>query len=198
MVLLTDAGTPTISDPGRTLVRAARDNGASVVAVPGPSAVTAALSVSGLPADRFTFLGFLPRRGKERRRRLEQAASSRWTVVIFEAAPRLVELLEALGAVCETERGVVIARELTKIHEEVRHGTLLELSGYYEEHPPRGEVTVLLEGAPPSSEPASPDLVRKRAEEILRAGSSRKDAAAMVSSEFSLPRREAYRMICDL
>ena len=198
VVMLTDAGTPTISDPGRELVSAARDVGAGVVTVPGPSAVTAALSVSGLPADRFTFLGFLPRRGAERRRRLEEAASSRWTVVLFEAAPRLVELLNALGAVCGPERVAVVARELTKVHEEVRRGTLVELSGYYQEHPPRGEVTVLLAGGTTSDKKASPDEVRRRAEELLGAGTSRKDAAAVVAKEFSMPRREAYKMVSDL
>jgi 16S rRNA (cytidine1402-2'-O)-methyltransferase len=116
VVMLTDAGTPTVSDPGRELVSAARKLGTDIVAVPGPSAVTAALSVSGLPADRFTFLGFLPRKGTERRRRLEEASISRWTVVMFEAATRLKPLLEALVDVCGEDREAVVARELTKLH----------------------------------------------------------------------------------
>jgi len=198
VVMLTDAGTPTISDPGRTLVNVARDSGATIVPIPGPSAVTAALSVSGLPADRFTFLGFLPRRGGERRRRLEEAAESRWTVVLFEAAPRLVELLSALAKRCGGDRRAVVARELTKLHEEVRCGTLVELAGYYDEHPPRGEVTVLLECAAEVRESGNPELARARAEKLLAAGSSRKDAAASIAEEFFLPRREAYKMVCDL
>jgi 16S rRNA (cytidine1402-2'-O)-methyltransferase len=160
--------------------------------------VTAALSVSGLPADRFTFLGFLPRRGAERRRRLEEVSTSRWTVVLFEAAVRLNELLNALVDVCGADREAVVARELTKLHEEVQCGTLQELSGYYVEHPPRGEVTVLVKGAALVQEKASPELVRQRAAELLASGSSRKDTAGILAAEFSLPRREAYKMVCEL
>ena len=198
VVMLTDAGTPTVSDPGRALVSAARKLGTDIFAVPGPSAVTAALSVSGLPADRFTFLGFLPRKGTERRRRLEEASTSRWTVVMFEAATRLKQLLEALVDVCGEDREAVVARELTKLHEEVRCGTLRELVGYYEEHPARGEITLLVKGAVEVKPQASPEMVLQRATEILATGSSRKDAAALVAKEFSLPRREAYKMVCDL
>lgn len=198
VVMLTDAGTPTVSDPGRALVSAARKLGTDIVAVPGPSAVTAALSVSGLPADRFTFLGFLPRKGAERRRRLEEASTSRWTVVLFEAATRLKQLLEALVDVCGEDREAVVARELTKLHEEVRCGTLRELVGYYEEHPARGEITLLVKGAVEVQPQASPEIVLQRATEILATGSSRKDTAALLAKEFSLPRREAYKMVCDL
>ncbi len=198
VVMLTDAGTPTISDPGRTLVNAVRESGSDVVVIPGPSAVTAALSVSGLPADRFVFLGFLPRRGAERRRRLQEVAKSRWTVVLFEAAPRLVELLGAVAEHCGDERKAVVARELTKLHEEVRCGTLLELAGYYQEHPPRGEVTVLVDGAVDVSERPDPEQARARAEVLLAAGNTRKDVAAIVAKEFALPRREAYSMVCNL
>ena len=198
VVMLTDAGTPTVSDPGRALVAAARELGSEVVAVPGPSAVTAALSVSGLSADRFTFLGFLPRRGAERRRRLEEASTSRWTVVLFEAATRLTKLLEALVEICGADREAVVARELTKLHEEVKSGTLQELVGYYEEFPPRGEITLLLKGATEVHQQANPELVLQRAAELLASGSSRKDTAAFLASEFSLPRREAYKMVCDL
>jgi len=198
VVMLTDAGTPTISDPGRTLVNAVRESGSDVVVIPGPSAVTAALSVSGLPADRFVFLGFLPRRGAERRRRLQEVAKSRWTVVLFEAAPRLVELLGAVAEHCGDERKAVVARELTKLHEEVRCGTLLELAGYYQEHPPRGEVTVLVDGAVDMSERPDPEQARARAEVLLAAGNTRKDVAAIVAKEFALPRREAYSMVCNL
>lgn len=198
VVMLTDAGTPTVSDPGRALVCAARELGADIVPVPGPSAVTAALSVSGLPADRFTFLGFLPRRGAERRRRLEEASTSRWTVVMFEAATRLNSLLVALVEGCGEDREVVVARELTKLHEEVRCGTLRELVGYYEEHPARGEITVLVRGAVEVQRQVNPEVVLQRATEILASGSSRKDTAALIAEEFSMPRREAYKMVCDL
>jgi 16S rRNA (cytidine1402-2'-O)-methyltransferase len=198
VVMLTDAGTPTISDPGRTLVDAARKAGSEIVAIPGPSAVTAALSVSGLPADRFTFLGFLPRRGAERRRRLEEVAASRWTVVMFEAAPRLVELLRVLAESCGEGRKAVVARELTKLHEEVKCGTLLELMGYYEEHPPRGELTLLVDGTTEKIVSPDQDLARTRAAELVASGNTRKDVAALIAEEFSLPRREAYKLVCDL
>ena len=198
VVMLTDAGTPTVSDPGRMLVSAARDLGADIVPIPGPSAVTAALSVSGLPADRFTFLGFLPRRGAERSRRIEEASVSRWTVVMFEAAARLNELLHALVNVCGADREAAVARELTKLHEEVKCGTLQELVGYYEEHPPRGEITLLVKGATSVHHAVSPELVRQRATELLACGNSRKDTAGLLATEFSLPRREAYKMVCEL
>lgn len=198
IVMLTDAGTPTISDPGRTLVKAVRDAGMDVFAIPGPSAVTAALSVSGLPADRFTFLGFLPRRGSERRRRLKEVAESKWTVVLFEAATRLVELLKVLAERCGAERRAVVARELTKLHEEVVSGTVMDLVGYYEENAPRGEVTVLVEGATEVVEPPNPELARTRAAHLLAEGNTRKDVAALVAKEFGLPRRVAYKMVCEL
>src|SRR6185503_6171047 len=142
VALVSDAGTPTISDPGADLVREVRAAGVTVAAIPGPSAVAAALSISGMPADRYIFLGFIPRRGGDRARFIEQAATSPITVVMFEAPPRLVALLDDLSARCDPERRVAVARELTKIHEELRTGTLGEVAAYYREHAPRGEVTV--------------------------------------------------------
>src|SRR5207249_5180746 len=128
--------------PGAELVAAARARDVNVVTVPGPTAVAAALSVSGLAADRYLFLGFLPRKGGERRRLLDFVAQSEWTVVLFEAPPRVAALLEDLAAACGDERRAAVARELTKVFEETRAGTLEELAGYYAAAPPRGEVTV--------------------------------------------------------
>jgi len=196
--MLTDAGTPTISDPGRQLVASARGLDVEVIAIPGPSAVTAALSVSGLPADRFLFLGFLPRKGSERRKRFEEISNSRWTVVIFEAAGRITGLLNELSEVCGKNREAVVARELTKLHEEARSGTLEELAVYYRENPPRGEITLVLSGSSESRTRPEPELVEQRAKELLSAGKSRKDTANLVADEFSLPRREAYRLVCDI
>ncbi len=198
VVVLTDAGTPTVSDPGRALVAAAREAGHDIIAVPGPSAVTTALSVSGLSADRFLFLGFLPRRGAERRRRLAEAAASRWTVVFFEAPSRLGDLLDALADECGDDREAVVARELTKLHEEVKCGTLRELQVYYEEEPARGEVTVLVSGANEVRAEVSEEEARIRAAELLAAGKSRRDTANLLAKEFSLPRRELYKMVSDL
>lgn len=201
VALVTDAGTPTVSDPGAELVRRARDAGHTVEVVPGPSAVTAALSVSGLPADRYLFLGFVPRRGRERRALLAAAAGSGCTVVLFEAAPRLADLLADLARAGGGDGGArraAVARELTKMHEEVRAGTLDELAGYYRSHEPRGEITVVLEGArrePPGPPPADPAA---RARELLGRGRSRKDVARLLADELGVPRNEAYRLVTEL
>lgn len=195
---VTDAGTPVVSDPGADLVRSARVEGALVVPVPGPSAVATALSVSGLPADRYTFLGFLPRKGKERARLLAEAAASRWSVVLFEAANRLGSLLRDLGRVCGAERVAVVARELTKIHEEVQSGNLADLEVYYEEHPPRGEITLILSGRSRAAKHVDHESVVSRARHLLSQGSSRRDAAVKVAEEFSMPRNEAYRLVAGL
>ncbi len=195
VALVTDAGTPGISDPGAELVRQARAAGAAVVVVPGPSAVAAALSISGLPADRYTFVGFLPRTGAARRRLLEQIAASEWPVAAFEAPNRTVKLLEDLAAALTADHPAAVARELTKVHEECRTGTLGELAGYYRDNPPRGEVTVIVAGrerVPPS---ADPDIARQRARSLLAEGLSRKDAAGRLAHELGIPRNDAYRMV---
>jgi 16S rRNA (cytidine1402-2'-O)-methyltransferase len=200
VALIADAGTPTVSDPGAELVRRAREAGATVVAVPGPSAVASALSVSGLPADRFSFLGFPPRKGKDRRRLLDHAASSRWTTVFFEAPPRLVSLLRDLSAFCGEDRQVAVARELTKVYEEVQTGTLARVVGYYDENPPRGEVTVVVAGQPQRE--ARPIVnepeAQERAKALLAEGLSRRDAADRLAQELSMVRRDAYRIVTSL
>ncbi|MBT8488372.1 MAG: 16S rRNA (cytidine(1402)-2'-O)-methyltransferase, partial [Gemmatimonadetes bacterium] len=147
LALVTDAGTPLVSDPGGRVVSSVLDAGHDVVPIPGPSAVLAALVASGLPAERFTFLGFPARKGRERERDLERIASAPETTILFESPHRLVRLLEDLGAVCESERRVAVAREVTKLHEEFIRGTLAEVAAYYERRPPKGEVTVVV-GAP--------------------------------------------------
>jgi len=198
VAVITDAGTPAVSDPGAELVRRARELGATVVTVPGPSAVAAALSISGFPADRYTFLGFLPRKGRDRRRLLESVSAAPWTTVLFEAPPRLVKLLEDLSKVCGGEREAAVARELTKVHEELNAGTLDQLAVYYEENPPKGEVTVLIAGQ--RGEPAEVDeeAVRARARTLLDEGLSGRDTAGRLAEEFALPRREAYRIVTKL
>ncbi len=197
IALLTDAGTPTVSDPGARLVARAHEVDARVVAVPGPSAVAAALSVSGFPADRYLFLGFLPRRGRDRTRCLTQVTASPWTTVIFESPNRLVALLTDLSERCGPGRPAAVAREMTKVHEEVKLGTLNELAVYYTDRPPKGEVTVLVGGASGEAavdREAAPD----RAREWLARGLSRRDAADQVAAEFHMSRREAYRLVNDL
>lgn len=198
VALLTDAGTPTISDPGADLVARALAHDIETVAIPGPSAVAAALSVSGLPGDRFTFLGFLPRKGAARTRLLDCVANSPWTVVIYEAPNRLSRLLEQLAEVCGPDREAVVTRELTKVHEEVRSGTLAELSGYYREMALRGEITVLIASKPAEQDVVDEEIVRARARELLAQGESRRDVAARLAKELNVSRKETYRVVITL
>jgi len=201
IALITDAGTPLISDPGVSLVAAARGRGIPVVTIPGPNAVVAALAVAGLPADRYLFLGFLPRKGGDRKRLLAAAAASPWTVVIFESPLRVDTLLADLAEVCGGDRRAAVARELTKVFEETRSGTLTELAGYYADAPARGEVTVVVAGtgkdAPVRTDtpPADPEA---RARELLAEGLSRRDAADRLAEETGITRKTAYRLVNDL
>jgi 16S rRNA (cytidine1402-2'-O)-methyltransferase len=198
VALITDAGTPAISDPGAELVAAARERGIPVVTIPGPNAVAASLSVSGIGADRYLFLGFLPRKGSDRRRFLLTAASSEWTIVIFEAPNRVTQLLADLLEVCGPERRVAVSRELTKVFEETRSGTLQELSEHYAEAPARGEVTVVIAGTgkPRTEEPKVDPSDRAKA--LLAEGLSRKDAADRLAEETGISRNAAYRLVNEL
>ena len=199
IALITDAGTPAISDPGVELVAAAQERGIPVVTIPGPNAVAASLSVSGIQADRYLFLGFLPRKGSDRRRLLLTAASSEWTVVIFEAPNRVTQLLTDLMEVCGGERQASVSRELTKVFEETRSGTLQELSEHYAEAPVRGEVTVVIAGTgkPRAEEEPKVDPA-DRAKALLAEGLSRKDAADRLAEETGISRNTAYRLVNEL
>jgi 16S rRNA (cytidine1402-2'-O)-methyltransferase len=198
VALVTDAGTPTVSDPGAALVAAARARGIPVVTIPGPSAVAAALAVSGLGADRYLFLGFLPRKGGERRRLLESVAQSEWTVVLFEAPNRVAELLADLAAACGDERPAAVARELTKVFEETRSGTLAELGGYYADAPARGEVTVIVAGTGKAPRVAPALDPQERARTLLATGMTRKDVAEQLAEETGISRNSAYRLVTEL
>jgi len=199
VALVSDAGTPGISDPGADLVAAARAAGVRIVPIPGVSAVTAALSVAGVSADRFVFLGFLPRKGKQRKRLLDQAIRWEWPVVLYEAPPRLVNLLEDLKtAGAGNERRVLVARELTKLHEEIREGTLSQVIDHFRQQPPRGELTIVLWPAPssqPEAEVPDPSGVARK---LLGRGMTRRAAAAELVKLTGLPRNEAYRMVLEL
>jgi 16S rRNA (cytidine1402-2'-O)-methyltransferase len=196
VALVTDAGTPGISDPGAALVTEVRAAGFAVVPLPGPSAVSTALSAAGLPADRYLFLGFLPRKGAERSRLLARIAAEEWTTVLFEAPGRVGPLLADLRDTVGGGRRVVVARELTKIHEEFIAGTLAELADRYagDEDAVRGECTVILEGGvlPPDQDQA--DRARPAAARLLAAGVSRKEIATLLSEWFGLSRNEAYEI----
>jgi 16S rRNA (cytidine1402-2'-O)-methyltransferase len=199
VALVSDAGTPAISDPGAALVTAVRNRGGNVVPVPGPSAVVAALSACGFPADRFLFLGFLPRKGSERDRLLAQIAESEYTVVLFEAPLRLSSLLKDLARKAGPDRPAAVARELTKLHEETRVGTLDELSRYYAETEPRGECTVVVRGTEVQAGIArDPAVVRDLASRLLSSGISRREAARQVAAETGLSRNDAYRLVMEL
>ena len=163
-----------------------------------PSAVTTALSASGLPADRYTFLGFLPRKGTARRALLDTITNSPLTVVLFESAARLGSLLKVLADEGDADREAVVARELTKIHEEIRFGTLSELAGYYRDQAPKGEITVVIAGAKTTESPPDPETLKGRARELLATGSSRRDAAATLAAESGISRNKAYELVTSL
>jgi 16S rRNA (cytidine1402-2'-O)-methyltransferase len=192
VLLVTDAGMPSVSDPGYRLVAAAVEKGVRVTAVPGPSAVLTALALSGLPVDRFCFEGFLPRKAGERRSRLREVAGERRTLVYFEAPHRLDDTLAAKAEVFGADRRAAVCRELTKTYEEVRRGPLAELARWAADGV-RGEITVVVEGAPEAApeELDAAELVRRvRVRE--EAGERRKEAIAAVAVEAGLPKRVVF------
>lgn len=192
VLLVTDAGMPSVSDPGYRLVAAAVEKDVKVTAVPGPSAVLTALALSGLPVDRFCFEGFLPRKAGERLSRLREVENERRTLVYFEAPHRLDDTLAAMSEVFGPDRRAAVCRELTKTYEEVKRGGLADLAAWAADGV-RGEITVVVEGAP---EPGPEDL---DATELVRrvrvreeAGERRKEAIAAVAAEAGLPKRVVF------
>ncbi len=194
VLLVTDAGMPSVSDPGYRLVAAAALENLPVSCLPGPSAVTTALAVSGLPSDRFCFEGFLPRKGGERRARLVELAAERRTAVFFEAPHRLGECLADMAAVFGGARRAVVCRELTKTHEEVRRGSLSDLADRFAGEV-RGEVTVVVEGALAPIVDVSPVELARLVAVREGTGEPRKEAIAGVAQELGVPRREVYSAV---
>jgi 16S rRNA (cytidine1402-2'-O)-methyltransferase len=193
VAVVSDAGMPGISDPGERLVRAALDAGHVVEVVPGPSAAVTALVASGLPAGRFAFEGFLPRKGSGRTARLTEVARERRSTVLYEAPHRLARTLADLVEACGPQRQVSIGRELTKLHEETWRGTLGDAVEWTAAHEPRGELVVVLEGAPTPETASEEDLeAALRAE--LAGGASKRDAAATVASALGAPKRSVYEL----
>ena len=192
VLLVTDAGMPSVSDPGYRLVAAAVEKDIKVTAVPGPSAVLTALALSGLPVDRFCFEGFLPRKAGERLSRLKEVAEERRTLVYFEAPHRLDDTLAAMAEAFGTERRAAVCRELTKTYEEVKRGPLGDLAEWAAEGV-RGEITVVVEGAPEkgAGELDADELVR-RVQVREEAGERRKEAIAAVAAEAGLPKRDVF------
>ncbi|MGY1715277.1 16S rRNA (cytidine(1402)-2'-O)-methyltransferase [Geodermatophilus sp. SYSU D01106] len=191
VLLLTDAGMPSVSDPGYTLVRAAIEAGVAVTSVPGPSAVTTALAVSGLPVDRFCFEGFLPRKPGERRSRLASLADERRTMVFFESPHRLADALADAAAAFGPSREAAVCRELTKTHEEVRRGPLSALVEWAADGV-RGEITLVVAGAVPEPVSLSPAELAALVAGEEAAGATRKDAIRAVVARTGLPRRTVY------
>lgn len=193
LALVSDAGMPTISDPGVRLVRAALAGRISVVTVPGPSAETAALSISGLATDRFVFEGFLPRRGGQRRERLELLASESRTMIYYESVHRLGETIDALIEAFGESRQGAIARELTKLHESLYCGTLAELRGRLDNDIPlKGEFVVLVAGRTDSEEASAAEV--QRIYSILSESASAKDAVQLTARITGVSRNDVYRM----
>ncbi len=196
LALVSDAGTPLLSDPGARLVEAAIAGGIRVVPLPGPSALLAALVASGLDAERFTFFGFLARRGRDRRDELAAIAASPFTTIVYEAPGRVGDTLAELAGACGVERRGAVARELTKQFEEVRRGTLGELAAYHATTAPRGEVVLVVAGCAPvaAGDAADDAAVRGRARALLAGGAAPRDAARALVDAFGIGRNAAYRI----
>jgi 16S rRNA (cytidine1402-2'-O)-methyltransferase len=190
--LVTDAGTPAISDPGEDLVALCAQNGVPVVAIPGPCALVAALSVSGLPTGRFTFEGFLPMNKKNRRAQLAGLAAEERTMIFYEAPHKLAATLADLTDAFGPRRRVTLCRELTKLHEEVVRTTLGEAVERCAQQEPRGEFVLVVAGAEPQVREADPQAALARVEALRAAGLSLKEAAAQAAEEFGLKKRQLY------
>lgn len=194
VAIVSDAGTPGISDPGERVVRAVIDAGYDVSSVPGPSAAIMALTISGLPAARFVFEGFIPRKGSDRSARLAEIATERRTSIIYEAPHRVLRTLEDLREACGDDRMIVVTRELTKLHEEVVRGRL----GTLDIGAPRGEYVLVLDGAPYEDRPVSDEDVRDALRAAIDGGASTRDAAATVAKAVGRPKREVYALAIAL
>ncbi|MBB5733030.1 16S rRNA (cytidine1402-2'-O)-methyltransferase [Altererythrobacter atlanticus] len=194
VALVTDAGTPLVSDPGYRLVREAREAGIPVTSLPGPTAPIAALTLSGLPNDRFLFAGFLPPKEKARRDVLEELSNLRSTLIFFETAPRLLKSLQAIEEILPG-REVAVAREITKLHEECRTGTAAELAAHYAEFPPRGEIVLMV--GPPGEQVSSADDADEMLREAL-ADMKPSQAAAFVAKSTGLDRKALYARALEL
>ncbi len=207
VALVSDAGMPLISDPGLHLVSLCVEREISVIPVPGPSALVAALAASGLEASEFLFVGFLPARAGERARKLRELAGENRTMILYEAPHRLLASLRAAREVLG-DRKAVVARELTKLHEEFRRGRLAELAAHFERHAPRGEITLVVASADDAlrnttaaPQPAADNLgdsLASRVAQLEREGRDRKAALKRAARELGLSKREAYRLLLDL
>lgn len=199
IALVTDAGMPGISDPGYELAKVCAEEGIPIVPIPGPSAVISALVASGLPSDRFVFEGFLTNHSPARRReRLEELKAEARTLIFYEAPHRLRKTLEEMVAVFGGDRWVVLARELTKLHEELWRGRLEDAIAYYKTREPAGEFTLVLAGATLSQPILSEEAILAELQELLKQGLSRSQASRQLAQQTSLPRRQIYQLALSI
>jgi 16S rRNA (cytidine1402-2'-O)-methyltransferase len=197
VALVSDAGMPGLSDPGYRLVRAAVDSGVTVEVVPGPSAVVSALAIAGIAPGRFVFEGFLPRKGGERRRHLEELLDEKRTLVFYESPHRVGDTLKDLADILGP-REAALARELTKIHEEVVRGDLRTLAEAFSEEPPRGEITLVVQGAVGRSRAeASPAELAKLARKLMDQGVGRKEAMQEVAQREGVSKRKVFDALLE-
>jgi 16S rRNA (cytidine1402-2'-O)-methyltransferase len=194
IALVTDAGIPGISDPGYELVKACIEAEIQVVPIPGASASLTALSAAGLPTDRFVFEGFLPASGQDRKQRLEILPAEARTLILYESPHRLRATLRDLGECLGKDRHIVLARELTKLHEEFWRGTIEEAIAYYTQHEPRGEFTLVVAGAELAMPVLSEDALKAELEQIMAQGVSRSQATRQLAQLTKLPRRQLYQL----
>jgi 16S rRNA (cytidine1402-2'-O)-methyltransferase len=194
VALVSDAGTPALNDPGYTLVRTVLEAGHQVSPIPGPSAPLAALVASGLPTDRFFYLGYLPRKSKERRQQLESIKNLEPTLICLEGPHRLTDSLQDLSAVLG-DRRIAVARELTKLHEDIFRGTISEASTHYDQNPPRGEITLVIAGSSKESGQWHQEQVEAAIREALAQGGTPSTIAKAVASKSGWPRRELYDLV---
>ena len=192
VAVVTDAGTPAVSDPGERLVRAAIAAGHAVHAVPGPAAFVMAATISGLPTQRIAFDGFLPRSGADRRNAITEIVHERRTTVLYEAPHRLVRTVEELHDACGGTRRIAIARELTKMHENVWRGTLDEAVAHVNAHEPRGEYAIVIEPAPTGTGDVSDDTIADELRSRVSAGISKRDAVDEVTTALGVARKRVY------
>ena len=190
VALVSDAGTPGISDPGYELIMAANQRSISVVPIPGPSVIITALVVSGLPTNAFIYQGFMPHRASERRRLLESIAGERRTVVLFESPHRLLASLKDMLSILD-DRKIAVCRELTKLYEEIFHGTISQAIEHFTE--PRGEFTLVIEGAKEETRPEVTRDIEQKLSRMRKTGLTAKEAIAKVAGETGLPKKELYR-----
>ena len=197
VALVTDAGMPGIADPGQHLIQSAIDRGINLEIVPGPTAGIVALIASGLPTSRFVFQGFVPRKGEERQRRLQEIARDDKTTVIYESGKRIERTIQDLLDICGDEREAVIARELTKLHEEIRRGTLRSLATNVSSISTKGEFVLILSGFS-NDHYVSDSLLKEELQEIIGSGKSKSDAVKELTSKYHLSKRRVYDLSIEL